>query len=240
MLEEQIEDQEIDKTKQFNKAQLNIKLDRFTGYDSKTDFYTFKTNFEKIHLQSTPRKLLPDLLKNNNLAEPALTLIKTLDDIDTIWQRLKDAYGDAKVMLSRKLQEIQKLDVIKTNNAEKLTSELSKVINVMLDAKKLCKEHHIEEYLYYGDGFTKICHLIGDRRTTRFLSSTCEDDPAPKEMWHKFIAFLEKEKKVHQTKMRLSQSHPDNTNKEEKNISSGSSRRFNQSSVHAVLPQHAV
>ena len=119
-------------------------------------------------------------------------MIKTLDDNDTIWQWLKDAYGDAKVMLSRKLQEIQKLDVIKTNNAEKLTSELSKVINVMLDAKKLCKEHHIEEYLYYGDGFTKICHLIGYRRTTRFLSSTREDNPAPKEMWHKLIAFPRK------------------------------------------------
>ena len=87
---------EIDKTRQFNKAQLNIKLDRFTGYDSKTDSYTFKTNFEKLHFQSTPKKLLPDLLKNNYLAEAALTLIKTQDDIDTIWRQLKDAYGDAR------------------------------------------------------------------------------------------------------------------------------------------------
>ena len=170
-LDEEIENQEIDKTRRFNKAQLNIKLDRFGGYDSNTDFYTFKTSFEKLHLQSTPRKLLPDLLKNNYLAEPALTLIETLDDIDTIWTRLKDAYGDAKVMLSRKLHEISKHDLIKTTNAEKLTTELGKVINMMLDTGKLAKDHHIEEHLYYGDGFTRICHLIGDRRTTKFLGS---------------------------------------------------------------------
>ena len=75
--------------------------------------------------------------------EPSLTLIKTLDEIDTIWRGLKDAYGDAKVMLSRKLQEISKLDFIKTSNTEKLISELSKVINVMFEVWKLAKDHHI-------------------------------------------------------------------------------------------------
>ena len=233
-LDEEIEDQEIDKTKRFNKAQLNIKLDRFGGYDSNTDFYTFKTNFEKLHLQSTPRKLLPDLLKNNYLAEPALTLIKTLDDIDTIWTRLKDTYGDAKVMLSRKLHEISKHDLIKTTNAEKLTTELGKVINMMLDTGKLAKDHYIEEHLYYGDGFTRICHLIGDRRTTKFLGSTCDDDPSPKEMWYKLVTFLEREKKVHQTKMRFDQSRSDMTNKDERKVASGNSRRFNTSTAHAV------
>ena len=233
-LDEEIEDQEIDKTRRFNKAQLNIKLDRFGGYDSNTDFYTFKTNFEKLHLQSTPRKLLPDLLKNNYLAEPALTLIKTLDDIDTIWKRLKDAYGDAKVMLSRKLHEISKHDLIKTTNAEKLTTELGKVINMMLDTGKLAKDHHIEEHLYYGDGFTRICHLIGDRRTTKFLGSTCDDNPSPKDMWYKLVTFLEREKKVNQTKMRFNQSRSDTTNKDERKVTSGNSRRFNTSTAHAV------
>ena len=233
-LDEEIEDQEIDKTRRFNKAQLNIKLDRFGGYDSNTDFYTFKTNFEKLHLQSTPRKLLPDLLKNNYLAEPALTLIETLDDIDTIWTRLKDAYGDAKVMLSRKLHEISKHDLIKTTNAEKLTTELGKVINMMLDTGKLAKDHHIEEHIYYGDGFTRICHLIGDRRTTKFLGSTCDDEPSPKEMWYKLVTFLEREKKVHQTKMRFDQSRSDTTNKDERKVASGNSRRFNTLTAHAV------
>ena len=58
----------------------------------------------------------------------------------------------------RKLQEIPKLDFIKTTNTEKLISELSKVINVMLEVRKLAKDHHIEEHLYYGDGKNMPSH----------------------------------------------------------------------------------
>ena len=83
-LNNEIENQEVDKTRRFNKTQLSIKLEPFSGYDSKSDFYSFRLNFEKLHVQSTPRKLLPDLLKNNYLSEPALTLVKSINDIDII------------------------------------------------------------------------------------------------------------------------------------------------------------
>ena len=64
-LNKEIENQEVDKLQRFTRTQLNIKLERFNGYDSQIDFFTFKSNFEKVHLLSTPKKLLPDLLKNN-------------------------------------------------------------------------------------------------------------------------------------------------------------------------------
>ena len=83
-LDEEVVRREVDKDLKFNKSQLNIKLERFTGYDSKSDIYTFQSDFEKIHLQSTPTRLLPDLLKNNFLADPALTLVKSLNDIASI------------------------------------------------------------------------------------------------------------------------------------------------------------
>ena len=45
--------------------------------------------FEKLYSKATPKKMLPDLLKNNYLADPALSLVKILDEIDEIWTRLK-------------------------------------------------------------------------------------------------------------------------------------------------------
>ena len=103
----EIENQEVDKTRRFNKTQLNINSDRFSGYDSQSDFYSFRSNFEKLHAQSTPKRLLPDLLKNNYLSEPALTLVKSIENIDIIWERLKEAYGDAKIILSQKLKKLK-------------------------------------------------------------------------------------------------------------------------------------
>ena len=199
MLHDEISSREVDKDRQFNKSNLNIKLDKFTGYDSKIDYYTFRSSFEKMHLQSTPKRLLPDLLKNNFLADPALTLVKSLNDIDLIWQRLSDAYGNPKIMLSKRLQQLTKMDGIgKPNNPEKMINNVSRLVNMLNDVKRLARKHHIEEHLYYGDGLTKVYQLIGDSRTTKFLTSICDDDLQQREVWDKLIPFLDKEKKVHQ------------------------------------------
>ena len=52
-LESEVNHREPEKLNTFNKLSLNIKLQPFAGYDSRVDFYTFKSNFEKIHLNST-------------------------------------------------------------------------------------------------------------------------------------------------------------------------------------------
>ena len=202
-LNEEVVRREVDKDLKFNKSQLNIKLECFTGYDSKSDIYTFQSDFEKIHLQSTPTRLLPDLLKNNFLADPALTLVKSLNDIASIWKRLKEAYGDSKVMLSKKLQKLNNIDLGKTYNAEKLTTGLCKLINMLRDLMKLALDHKIEEHLYYGDGLVKVYQLIGDRRTTKFLSTIYEENLQQKEVWEKLVLFLDKENKIHQQKILL-------------------------------------
>ena len=65
-LEGQIKTREVDKRKSFNKTKLDIKLTPFKGYGG-IDFYTFKSDFEKLYLEDTPTENLPDLLKNNYL-----------------------------------------------------------------------------------------------------------------------------------------------------------------------------
>ena len=101
----EINARELDKHAEFKRSKLNIKLEKFSGYDTSIDFYTFRSNFEKMHSSSTPTELLPDLLRNNYLADPAFTMVKTLKSIDIIWDRLREAFGDTHVMLTRKLQQ---------------------------------------------------------------------------------------------------------------------------------------
>lgn len=99
----------------------------------------------------------------------------------------------------------------------------------MCDVERLASEHHIEEFSYYSDSFSKICHVLGDRRTTKFLASICEEDLSQKEIWKKLITFLEKEVKVHQTKLRF---NADNRGKEDRHPnSSGNKNRTNYPSV---------
>ena len=46
--------------------------------------------------------MLPGLFKNNFLEEPVLALVKSVDCIDEICQKLKKTYGDPRILLSKK------------------------------------------------------------------------------------------------------------------------------------------
>ena len=141
-LVKEINNRELDKLSDFNKASLNIKLDKFSGYDGQIDFYTFKLNFDKMHSLKTPSHLLPDLLKNNYLTGQALTMVKSIESMDEIWQRLKEAFGNPRLMLSKKLQEIDTIESHK-KDPKKLSSTFSKIVNSMKELSALAEKHHI-------------------------------------------------------------------------------------------------
>jgi len=62
-IEKEIEKRDLSKEDSFDATCLNIQLDKFKGYASTVDFYSFKRKFEKLFYRSTPRRMLPDLLK---------------------------------------------------------------------------------------------------------------------------------------------------------------------------------
>jgi len=198
----EVELRELNKRMLFKDSLLNIKLTKFKGYSSEIDIYSFQSDFEKVHLRTTPNYILPDLLKNNYLEEPALSLVKALDDINLIWERLKMAYGDPKTMLMKKLSQLNNFDLFpKFKDQEKLAENLSKIISLIKDLINLSKKHNIEQKLYNGDALEKIFKLIGDARVTRWLSSICDEDITDEEYWQKLILFLEKDMKVQYQKL---------------------------------------
>ena len=43
--------------------------------DSLFDIYSFEEDFEKLYAKTAPKRLMCDLLKNNHLNEPTLSLV---------------------------------------------------------------------------------------------------------------------------------------------------------------------
>ena len=218
-ISDEFSSRELDKNKHFNKEKLNIKLEKFHGYSSSLDYYTFRSTFEKLYLQTTPSQFLPDLLKNNFLAEPASSLVKNIEEMDVIWNRLKQAYGNTKIMMSRKLQSLSKFDLARTRDPDKLVHSLSKFTNTLREVTTLAKQHKIEDNLYYGDSLCKIYQELGDSRLTRFLNSISEEQPDERQTWDMLIKFLEREEKLQEQKSIFS-SHR-NEKKETQNHPSG-------------------
>ena len=147
---------------------------------------------------------MPDLLKNNYLSGCALELVKSVDEIDVIWQRLKEAFGDPKVMMSKKLLELNNSSqLFKSKDPEKIINGLHKVINSMKDLMTLVKNHDIEGKLYDGDALDRIFILLGESRITRWLSQLSDGTPDGKDAWESIIKFLEKEAKIQQQKFMI-------------------------------------
>ena len=109
-IDNEMRKREITKQELFNELKLRINLPRFSGYESKIDIFTFQSEFLKGHKRTTPTRMMPDILKNNLLEGPALSLVHSVNDIDKIWARLKAAYGDPKLLLKRKLAKIGKIN----------------------------------------------------------------------------------------------------------------------------------
>ena len=149
-----------------------------------------------------------DVLKNNNWEGAALSLDRSSDNIDEIKQRLKSAHGDPKLLLKKKLSEINKISQLSNlKDIERVVAALSQIINTMKDLQRLASEYHIESKLYSGDGLERICQLLGDSRVTRW-SKLCEETYDDHEQWMKLIEFFEKDLKVQQ-QMALIQEKPD-------------------------------
>ena len=193
--EMQKRESEIIKGDKFKSSVLNIKLSKFKGYDSELDFFTFKSQFEKLYIKCTPLAVLPDLLKNNYLQEPALSLVKRLDIMDDIWSRFQKAYGDPRIMLKNKLADVKKIGPLwKLKGVERIEVGLATLLNLMSDLLKLSKEHGIEQKLYHGEALDIIYTMMGDARVTKWLSTISDEEGlAEGDLWERLVKFLERE-----------------------------------------------
>ena len=75
------------------------------------DFYTFKSKFLKAY-KNHPKDRLADLLKENHLEGIAKSVVGSLDDINLIWERLKDNFGNTEEMLLFHFSKINKMGVM--------------------------------------------------------------------------------------------------------------------------------
>ena len=101
----EVKNREITKQKLFNESKLGINLPKFSDYASKLYIHLFESEFLKIYQRATPKRMMPDLLKNNLLEGSALSMVKFMTDIEDKCKRLKSAYGDPKLLLKKKLSQ---------------------------------------------------------------------------------------------------------------------------------------
>ena len=74
-----------------------------------------------------------------------MLLVRDVNDIDDLWIRLKEAYGDTKHLLKQKLSELSGVENFsKSRDPSKAIDALNQVINLMKNLMQLAKRHDLE------------------------------------------------------------------------------------------------
>ena len=169
-LDKTIKDRDISEQKLKNSAGLNIEMEKFKGYNSSIDVYSFRTSFRKLVEPEVRKNLWAEHLKKKCLAGAAYNLVANIDNIDEIWTKLIEVYGDTSLMLQNKLGSLEKFYT-------------------------LAKEYSLENELYYGPGLYKILALLGTTRERKFVKSIASTKISCIDKWDKLVAFLRDEVK---------------------------------------------
>ena len=177
-----------------NASFLKIEVPKFHGYGSKLDFYSFRSEFEKLISPRIQEKLLPDYLKNNYLEGHALELVREIHEMDQIWERLNTSFGNVSILLNDKLLNVEKsLPLWKIKSDDKFIQIVTKLINEMKELCTLSEKHNIEEILFHPSNLTKVYDLIGRKRQLKVMEKHLDKKLTVQQEWLNIISFLEDE-----------------------------------------------
>ena len=197
-----------------NASLLGIKLDPYKGYESSIDIYTFKSEFEKLIAPHVHAPLLPDHLKKSYLQGQAFELVKEINDLDLIWDRLKQSYGNVENLMNMKLGEFDRsTPLAKVSGDVKIVQAITKIKNIMTDLSTLAEKHHIEPNLYHSSNISRILGGFGRKRQTDLTKKFVQNDLSDKDKWAEMIRYLEDELKIKEHLILLDKSNDQQTAK---------------------------
>ena len=199
-VEAEISERDLTEDKIKNASTLGIKLPKFRGYDSKLDYYTFKAEFEKLVSPRISSHLQSDYLKHNYLEGHALELVKEIDDLSQIWERLKSSFGNVSVLLRTKIDGIEASTPLwKVKGDDKIVESIIKIKNLMVELSNMSEKHSVEESLYHSSNISKVFNVLGRNRQVEFTKDVIDDgssEKSEKEIWNELVKFLDKELRV--------------------------------------------
>ena len=177
----------------------SIEIGRFSGAAGE-DFYTFKSKFLKVYTNH-PKSLMVEWLKNNHLSGKAKECVGSLTDMDNIWKRLKDNFGNTTQMLLHHFGKINKMGPM--NRRKSYTDKkhyVQTLVNSMQDAIDLATEHDLTGELHYGTQLSKIVGLLDTYLQNGWFKLITEENITRPNRWLRLIIYLEAQLSIIQTR----------------------------------------
>ena len=237
-LDKVVKNRDISERKLKNSAGLKIDLKKFKGYESDVDIYTFRSSFKRHVEPNVQETMLADILKKNYLAGAAQTLVSKIEEIDEIWKKLTEVYGDSRLMLQNKLSSLGKISSFEKlkKDDEKIASNIMHLLNLISDLAKLAADYGLENELYHGPGLNKILDIMGKEHERKFIKSIALENISNRVKWTKLVGYLKCELKYREAyilneKVRKCATDTNDNSKNEKPKINGGSKKDESSNL---------
>ena len=147
-----------------------------------------------------------------------------MDDLKTIWDRLKLSFGNVNILMSHKLKIVEEGDQIwKIKNEEKLILAMTRLKNAMTDMTVLAEKHGVEGTLYHPSNLSKVFFLLGNKKQELIMKKSLKNEFGDKETWSEIISYLDKEIKLREHVMLFNNNHASGKNTPKKGANGGGS-----------------
>ena len=175
---------------------VDIKPPEFKGEATeKLDYFSFKVEFDKYISTknvSTQEKLR--VLQQTCLQGRAQDICQDLDTVESIWERLKQSYGNPKIIFNSRIEEIRKVSGCRGSHANKRDWGIV-VVSKLRYLQKIAVLHNIENDLYYSPIIDEIRMSLPPRAHIDFkkqLEEVNEFGNVPKNVFfEKLLGFLD-------------------------------------------------
>ena len=142
-LQETVIERDIFPDKMKNSQGLKTELPKFSGYDSKMDIFTIKSEFQKLVEPTVQKMYWVDYLKRIYLSGQALLLNEKETDYAKIWARLMESFGNSRLLLQNKLGTLDKNGGLwKVKGNERIGNAIAGLINSMTDLSALASDNY--------------------------------------------------------------------------------------------------
>ena len=174
-----------------------VDIGKFDGsFEKGSDFYSFKTKFQKAYANH-PKKLLVEWLVNNHLGGQAKECVGSLEDLDEIWQRLKKTFGNTEQMLRFQIAKMKQIGPIgKAKGWEVKRNNMQKLVNTVEDVYNLAMEHGLTGELFYGNHLPKVVHILEKHVQDKWYKIVVDERLTKPGKWPRLLEFLGEELEV--------------------------------------------
>ena len=176
---------------------VDIKPPEFKGEtNEKLDYFSFKAEFDKyISTKNVSTQEILRVLQQTCLQGRAQDICRDLETLDEVWVRMKQSYGNPKIIFNNKVEEIKKLGQCRGSHANKRDWGII-VVSKLRNLEKVCSQHKILNDLYYSPMIEEIRRSLPQKPHELFCKRLEEIDEfgnVSKDVYYKeLVMFLDK------------------------------------------------